>query len=109
MSEKEEKLNGLLANIETIKRQKRELSKTIASLEKEVKKCFDKAEEHSNDPEKMRVEIAKGNGIRKVIGEKRKQDKLYDQEVENLAKEVDELKSKKKDPSNHKFIGRHIV
>ena len=47
VSEKEEKLNGLLANIETIKRQKLELSKTIASLEKEVNKCFDKAEEHT--------------------------------------------------------------
>ena len=65
-------------------------------MEKEVNKCFDKAEEHSNDPEKMRVEVAKGNGIRNVIGEKRKQDKLCDQEVENLTKEVDELKSKKK-------------
>ena len=53
------------------------LKKTIASLEKEVNKCFDKAEEHSNDPEKMRVEVAKGKGICKVIGEKRKQDKLY--------------------------------
>ena len=71
-----QKLNGLLANIETIKRQKLELSKTIASLEKEVNKCFDKAEEHSNDPEKMRVEVAKGNGILKVIEKKRKQDKL---------------------------------
>ena len=70
VSEKEEKLNGLLAIIETIKRQKHELSKTIASLEKEVNKCFDKAEEHSNDPEKMHVEVAKGNGICKVIGEK---------------------------------------
>ena len=96
VSEKKEKLNGLLANIETIKRQKLELSKTITSLEKKVSKCFDKAEEHGNDPEKMRIEVAKGNGIRKVIGEKRKQDKLYDQEVENLTKEVDELKSKKK-------------
>ena len=90
VSEKEEKLNGLLANIETIKRQKLELSKTIALLEKEVNKCFDKAEEHSNDPEKMCVEVAKGNGIRKVVVEKRTQDKLYDQEVENLTKEVDE-------------------
>ena len=96
VSEKEEKLNGMLANIETIQRQKLELSKTIASLEKEVNKCFDKAEEHSNDPEKMRNEVAKGNDIRKVIGEKRKQDKLYDQEVGNLTKEVDELKSKQK-------------
>ena len=96
VSEKQDKLNGLLANIETIKRQKLELSKTIASLEIEVNKCFDKAEEHSNDPEKMCFEVAKGNGFRKVIGEKQKQDKLYDQEVENLTKEVDELKSKKK-------------
>ena len=78
MSEKEEKLNSLLSNIETIKRQKLELSKTIASLEKEVNKCFHKAEEHSNDPEEMCVEVAEGNGIPKVIGEKRKQDKLYD-------------------------------
>ena len=96
VSEKEEKLNGLLANIETIKRQKLELSKTIATLEKEVSKCFDKAEEHSNDPEKMRVKVARVHGIRKVIGKKQKQDKLYDQEVENLTKEVDELKTKKK-------------
>ena len=48
VSEKEEKLNGLLVNIETIKRQKHELSKTIDSLEKEVNKCFDRAGEHSN-------------------------------------------------------------
>lgn len=95
VSEKEEKINSLLTNIETIKRQKLELSTTIASLLKEVNKCFDKAEEHSDNPEKMRVEVAKGNGIRKVIGEKRKQDKLYDKEVENLTKEVNELKSKK--------------
>ena len=38
MSEEKEKLNDLLANIETIKRQKPDLSKAIASLEKEVNK-----------------------------------------------------------------------
>ena len=38
MSEEKEKLNDLLANIEIIKRQKPDLSKAIASLEKEVNK-----------------------------------------------------------------------
>ena len=86
VSENEEKLHGLLANIETIKRQKLELSKTIASLEKELSKCFDKAEEHSNDPERCVLKLLRVMAFVKLFGRNKSKDKLYDQEVENLTK-----------------------
>lgn len=96
LQDHDEKLEALLNNIETIKRQKMELCRTIVSLEKDANKCYDRAEEKSSDPEQMRVEISKGNSIRKTIGEKRKLSGHYDDEVTKLNEEYDYLKKKRK-------------
>ena len=44
----------------------------------------------------MQLEVPKGNKICKSIGEKCKIEIHYDEEVPNLGKEVDSLKSNKK-------------
>ena len=58
---------ALLTNAEIIKRQKKELSKIIAQLEKGFNKFYDKVEERLSNSEKMCLEISKGNVVVKQL------------------------------------------
>ena len=65
-----EKVDAILSNIEEVKRQKIDLTKTVTKLESDGIVCFKKAEKCN--PESIRAEVTKGNSMMKAAGTKRK-------------------------------------
>ena len=92
----DEKLDNLLSEIEDMKRKKNSLNITIGLLQKDVDNCYDNAEKYSDNPQKMQAEVSKGNSLRKTIGQKRKIESQYEDNIAQLRKEVDGLKKKKR-------------
>lgn len=95
-SNEDEKIDDLLSQIEDVKRKKLSLIKTINLLQKDADECYDKAERFSDNPQKMQAEVSKGNSIRKTIGQKRKLELQYEEDVSKLRLEIDGLKKKRK-------------
>ena len=89
-----EKVVAILSNIEEVRRQKIDHTKTVTKLESDAIVCFKKAEKCN--PESIRAEVTKGNSMMKAAGTKRKLIDNLDAEITNLTKEVQTLKKAKK-------------